>query len=523
MKIVMLLSLGLCAFALSSCSFVSNKPNGEGVVTEKNARPPNIIVFYADDLGYGDVSSYGASQISTPNVDVLANSGIKFMDAHSSAATCTPSRYSLLTGEYGFRKNAKILTGDAPALIGADTFTLPALLKKAGYKTAVIGKWHLGLGDGGVNWNETVSPGPREIGFDYSFLIPATGDRVPTVYLENQKVLNLNSNDPIYVDYETEIGNRPIGYKTQVTLRYQADIQHSATVINGVSRIGYMKGGKSAEWIDEDFHEVFTQKAKAFIRENKDEPFFVYFPFHDPHVPRLPHPRFQGATKMGPRGDAIVQMDWMTGSVMGEVAALGLTEDTLVVFTSDNGPVLNDGYDDQAVELLGNHKPAGPLRGGKYSAFEGGSRVPTIVSWPGTIQAGESSALVSQVDFVASFAALTGQTLPNTVAIDSRDMMAQFLGLKPKGRETLLKQSIPAMTLRMGDFKYIAAVENLATAGTFIKNDKNIESGASEEPQLYNLSNDLAEMKNLAERHPDLAHEMNLKLEEIQEQILAER
>lgn len=523
MKIGMLLCFGLCAFTLSSCSLVSNKPNAKGVVTQKKEHPPNIIVFYADDLGYGDLSSYGASKISTPNVDILANSGIKFMDSHSSAATCTPSRYSLLTGEYGFRKDAKILTGDAPALIRADRFTLPAVLKKAGYKTAVIGKWHLGLGDGDVNWNETISPGPREIGFDYSFLIPATGDRVPTVYLENQKVLSLNSSDPIYVSYENVIGSRPVGHDSNVPLRYQADMQHSGTVINGVSRIGYMKGGKSAEWIDEDFHEVFTQKAKAFIRENKDGPFFLYFPFHDPHVPRLPHPRFQGVTKMGPRGDAIVQMDWMTGSVMDEVTALGLTEDTLVVFTSDNGPVLNDGYDDEAAELLGDHKPAGPLRGGKYSAFEAGSRVPTIVSWPGTIQAGESNALVSQVDFLASFAALTGQKLPNNVSIDSRDMMAQFLGLKPNGRETLLKQSIPAMTVRMGNFKYIAAVENLANAGSFIKNDKDIESGASEEPQLYNLSTDLAELNNLAELRPDIADEMKMILEKIQDQVLAER
>ncbi|MGJ8680555.1 sulfatase-like hydrolase/transferase, partial [Paraglaciecola sp.] len=239
---------------------------------------PNIVIFYVDDLGYGDLSSYGMTATQTPNVDALANEGIRFTDAHSSAATCTPSRYSLLTGQFAFRNDAAILPGDAPLIIDHTKPTLPKMLKKAGYKTAVVGKWHLGLGDGFVDWNKDVKPGPLELGFDYSFLMPATGDRVPTVYLENHKVVNLDPNDPITISYKERIGNRPVGTESPELLKQTADLQHSRTIVNGISRIGWMAGGKSAEWVDEDFPHVFTDKAKDFIKDSKDAPFMLFFP-----------------------------------------------------------------------------------------------------------------------------------------------------------------------------------------------------------------------------------------------------
>ena len=342
-------------FGLASCS---SWPNGDAVNAQmtpisqaavEDSRP-NIIIIYIDDLGYGDLSSYGATRVHTPNVDKMANGGVKLTDAHSSSATCTPSRYSLLTGEYAFRNNARVLPGDAAALIRPGKPTLPSMLKRAGYTTGVVGKWHLGLGDGNIDWNGEVAPGPLEIGFDYSFLLPATGDRVPTVYLEGHRVVGADPADPITVSYREKVGNRPTGEENPELARFEADRGHNRTIVNGVPRIGYMGGGEAALWVDEDFHRVFTEKAVDFIRANKDGPFFLFHSFHDIHVPRLPHPRFQGQSDMGWRGDAIVQMDWMTGQIIQELEALGIAEDTLIIFTSDNGPVMDDGYADGAVE-----------------------------------------------------------------------------------------------------------------------------------------------------------------------------
>ena len=277
---------------------------------------PNIVIIYVDDLGYGDLSCYGAKEVQTPNIDKLAQGGLQFTDGHCSAATCTPSRFSLLTGRYAFRDGAAILPGDAPMLIQPGMPTLPSMLQKKGYKTAVIGKWHLGLGDGNIDWNGKITPGPLEIGFDYSYLIPATGDRVPCVLVENHHVAGLDSEDPIEVNYKTKVGNDPTGLENYAMLRQGADFEHAKTIVNGISRIGYMSGGNAARWRDETIPYQMLAKARTFMNENKNQPFFMYFAFHDIHVPRLPAHRFEGATNMGPRGDAIVQMDWVTGQLM---------------------------------------------------------------------------------------------------------------------------------------------------------------------------------------------------------------
>lgn len=511
--------LGLAiAAVLAGCSLPADKEAGSAAQAE---RPPNIIIFYADDLGYGDLGSYGAQGLPTPNVDRLAREGVRFTDAHAAAATCTPSRYALLTGEYGFRSKAEILPGDAPLLIRPDKFTLADMLKSRGYTTGVIGKWHLGLGDGAVDWNREVKPGPLEIGFDYSFLLPATGDRVPTAYLENHRIVGLDPADPLSVSYQEPIGDRPTGTEHPELLRYKADPQHSDSIINGVSRIGHMKGGRSAEWVDEDFHRVFTDKAKSFIRQNRKGPFFLFFAFHDPHVPRLPAPQFRGKTTMGPRGDAIVQMDWMTGQIIAELEALGIEGETLVIFSSDNGPVLNDGYEDGAAEMLGSHTPAGALRGGKYSAFEAGARVPTIAWWPGRIKPGTSSALVSQVDLFASFATLAGATLPASTAIDSRDLLAAWLGQTQVGRDYLFKESVAGFTIREGSLKYIAPMRDPEQAA-FVAG-KGIESGASNAPQLYDLTSDVGERRNLAKQRPGDVARLRARLEEVRSRTAAIR
>jgi arylsulfatase A len=339
---------------------------------QKSNSKPNIVIIYLDDLGYGDIGCNGAKGVHTPHVDKLAKRGILFTDAHSSAATCTPSRYSLLTGSYAFRNNAAILPGDAPLLIRPGVPTLPAMLQQSGYTTGVVGKWHLGLGDGSIDWNGEIKPGPNEIGFDYSFLIPATQDRVPCVFVENRRVVNLNVTDPITVSYSHQVGNDPTGLDHPEMLKMRADSQHSNTIVNGISRIGYMTGGNLARWKDEDFPNVLLQKAKTFIVSNKNKPFFLFFSLSDIHVPRDPNPMFKGKSSMGRRGDDIAQMDWLTGEVMKVLDQQNLAKNTLVIFTSDNGPILNDGYRDDSEEMVGDHKPAGPFKGGKYSAYEGG-------------------------------------------------------------------------------------------------------------------------------------------------------
>ena len=434
------------------------------------------------------------------------------MDAHSSAATCTPSRYSLLTGQHAFRNNAAILPGDAPLLIDTATPTLPKMLQKAGYKTAVVGKWHLGLGDGIVDWNKAVKPGPLEVGFDYSFLLPATGDRVPTVYVENHNVVNLNPNDSLFIDYKKAYPQEKNGLSHPQLLRQAADKQHSNAIVNGISRIGHQKGGTSAHWVDEEFPDVFTEKAKSFMRTHQKSPFFLFFSFHDIHVPRLPNKRFEGSSAMGPRGDAIVQMDWMTGTIIEEIEKLGLDKNTLIIFTSDNGPVLNDGYEDQSEEMIGTHKPAGPFRGGKYSAFEAGTRVPMISYWPGTIAPGESAALMSQIDYYASLSEMLNIPLDKDEAIDSKNMLKPLLDATVNGRDVLLEEAF-SYSIRNKNLKYIAP-KTKKWVPAWLDNKK-IETGASKKPQLYDLNKDQGEQVNIAKQHPQIIQKMQAQLDSI--------
>ena len=476
------------------------------------ARRPNIVYMYADDLGFGDTSCYGASRVKTPNLDRAAAAGIRFTNAHSSSATCTPSRYSLLTGEYAFRqKGTGVLPGDASLIIQPGRYTLPAMLKEAGYRTGVVGKWHLGLGEkgAGVDWNGEIAPGPLDVGFDYSFILPATGDRTPCVYVENRRVVNLDPKDPIRVDYEKPIPGEPTYAANPELLRMRSSHGHDQAIVNGVGRIGYMSGGKAARWVDEDIADTITGKAVTFIEQNRARPFFLYVATHDIHVPRVPHKRFVGKTGMGPRGDAIAELDWSIGRILDTLERLKLTRDTLFVFTSDNGPVVDDGYQDQAVEKLGDHKPAGPLRGGKYSAYDGGTRVPFVVRWPGTVKPGVSAAAFSQVDLLASLASLAGRKLPDNAAPDSFDLLPLLLGKSREGRPHIVEHA-NALSLIVGHWKVIQA-----HAGPK-RNATGNEIGNDPQPQLFNLSNDLAEQNNLAAQYPERVKEMLATLARIQ-------
>jgi arylsulfatase A-like enzyme len=478
-----------------------------GAQAQGRERRPNIVILYADDVGWGDLSCYGATRVKTPNLDRLAAAGLRFTDAHSSAATCTPSRYSLLTGRYAFRnERARVLPGDAPLLIEPGSPTLPALLKQQGYRTGVVGKWHLGLGEGDVNWNGEIKPGPREVGFDYSFLIPATGDRVPTVYLENQRVVGLDPKDPIQVDYKSPVGDEPTGKNQPEMLKVKPSHGHDFTIVNGISRIGYMSGGKAARWVDEDMADTITRKAVDFINSSKSDPFFLYFSTHDIHVPRVPNKRFAGRTPMGPRGDVIAELDWCVGQILDALDRNGLASSTMVIFSSDNGPVIDDGYQDDAVAKLGAHKSAGPFRGGKYSNFEGGTRVPFILRWPGRVKPGVSDALISQMDLPVSLAHAAGYTAP---AVEGADVFDALVGTSQTGRDHLVLQA-SNLTLREGKWKYLPP-----SKGQAIQVNTNTETGNSPEPQLYDLAADPGERRNVAKQHPDRVARMSAMLERI--------
>jgi arylsulfatase A-like enzyme len=474
---------------------------------------PNIVLIYMDDLGYGDASCYSATRLKTPNIDRLAKEGLRFTDGHSAAATCTPSRYALMTGEYAWRKKGtSVLPGNAALVIEQGRATLPSLLQKAGYQTGVVGKWHLGLGpQGGPDWNGEIRPGPNDLGFDYSFIMAATGDRVPTVYIENRRVVGLDSADPIKVDYEKKVGDWPTGRENPELLKMHPSHGHDMTIVNGVSRIGFMTGGQRALWKDEDMADLYTSKAISFIERNKNKSFFLYFATHDPHVPRLPHPRFAGKSGMGPRGDAIIQADWCVGEILNTLDQLKLARNTLVIFSSDNGPVVDDGYKDDAVEKLGGHKPAGRLRGGKYSNFEAGTRIPFIVRWLGRVKPGVSDALVSQVDLLASIAAFANQSLGDADAPDSFNVMPALLGKSKAGRDHLVEQA-SVLSLRIGQWKYIELGR-----GPKIQKNTNTETGNDPDGQLYNLAGDLGETSDLIAKYPDRAKEMAARLERIRQ------
>jgi len=479
------------------------------------AAKPNILVIMADDLGYGDVSCYGATELETPHIDRLAAGGLRFTDGHCSASTCTPTRFSFLTGKYAFRQpGAGIAPPNATLLIEPRTETIASILNKAGYATGVIGKWHLGLGaKPAPDWNGQLKPGPLEIGFDYCFLLPTTNDRVPSVYVENHRVRNLDPADPLWVGNKRPGPDHPVGSDPDVRAGLKLDWSHghNHTVHNGIGRIGYFTGGHAARWRDEDLADEWVKQSIKWIEQHKDEPFFLFFSSHDCHVPRMPHERFQGKTKLGLRGDAIVQLDWCVGELTKTLDRLNLTENTLIVFCSDNGPVLDDGYKDGAIEKLHGHKPTGRYRGGKYSIYEGGTRTPLITCWPGTIKPGVSNKMVCTVDLAASMAALAGRTLSADACPDSFNVLPALLG-KPdaRGRDHLIEQpnSGSTLALRIGDWKVLSYASAKPVKG------RTYEKGPGKY-ELYNLADDPEEKKNLARQHPERLKRMLERLEAI--------
>jgi len=487
------------------------------------ADKPNIIVILADDIGYGDLSCYGAKMVQTPNLDRLAREGRRFMDAHSPAATCTPSRRAMITGRYSWRQpeGAHIAPGDEAITIKPGTFTLPGMLKQAGYKTGIVGKWHLGLGNaGGPDWNGDIKPSPLDLGFDYSFIMAATGDRVPTVFIENRRVVGLDPADPIKVSYQSKVGDEPTGSENPELLKLKHTHGHDMTIVNGVGRIGWMTGGQSARWKDEEMADTFSKKAIEFVEREQDRPFFLYYATHNIHVPRVPNPRYLGKSQCGTRGDAIVELDQAVGELLATLDRLKLADKTLVMFSSDNGGIMDDGYED-----VGNfeHPCNGTLRGYKGSLFEGGHRVPFLARWPGRIPAdSRCDELITLLDLTATLAALTGQTIPPGAAIDSCNVLPALLGQPhdQPGRETFVAHvggvagKVP-LAIRQGQWKLITEGGARPSFKDANKSNKTPPPAEVRKPFLVNLAADPGESTNVAAAHPERVLEMKALLEKI--------
>ena len=483
------------------------------------AELPNIVLIYADDLGYGDVSCYGATQIQTPNIDQLAAEGRKFTDAHSPSSVCTPSRYGLLTGEYPYRLNLwGPCSPTSKLIIDTHQETLASLLKKAGYDTSVIGKWHLGFTNDENDYSARLSPGPQDVGFDYFFGVPVVNSAPPYVYVENDQIIGLTPDDPIKFE------------------------GHGAQHVTPLTPLGKQHGGRMANWFSgaTKAHELYndfelgkqlTERAVHWISEREEAPFFLYFPTTNIHHPFTPAQRFQGSSEAGWYGDFTHELDWMVGEIVQALKDKGVIDNTLIIFTSDNGGMLN--HPGQHAVQHG-HDINGPLLGSKFGAWEGGHRIPMIARWPGKIPAGTTSdALISQIDFLATFASITGQELSDSG--DSISQLATLTGTPPHPvREQLMicPNSPYHLSIRKGDWVYIpnqdeggfqareVGAHNLggyASLPLLGKSTSDARDGqvlpSAPPHQLYNLATDLGQTQNVANEHPHVVAELKALLD----------
>ena len=466
---------------------------------------PNVILILADDLGYGDIGCYGANKVRTPHIDRLAREGRRFTDAHSASAVCTPSRYALLTGEYPFRRGLNVPVFLKQGLvIDPERTTLADVMQRAGYRTACFGKWHLGFGAKTPDWNGELKPGPLELGFDTFFGVPIVNSHPPFVWVEDRRVVGLVADDPLVYDQPAE---------TRVFREKM-----------GLRQIG---GGKAAHALydDEQVGTRLAEKSVAWIKARAREPFFLYLATTNIHHPFTPHPRFRGTSECGVYGDFIHELDWMVGEVLRTLDELGLAENTLVLFTSDNGGMINLGGQ-EAVSL--GHRLNGDLLGFKFEAWEGGHRVPFVARWPKRIPAGSvSDQLISNVDLFATMAALTGVKVSAADAPDSFNVLPAFTGTpaRPIRDHAIFAANSPThLAVRQGPWVHIGAQggggfkgakvgEHALGGPAALQFSGQVNSDVAEgrlkpdapTEQLYNLATDPRQARNVIRDHPEVA------------------
>ncbi len=474
---------------------------------------PNIVLINADDLGYGDLGCYGAAKVKTPNIDKLAEEGRMFTDAHSASAVCSPSRYGLLTGRYPLRRNLwGPIAMDTPLSIDTSYMTIGKLVKEAGYSTACIGKWHLGFGIEKPDWNGELLPGPLELGFDYYFGIPLVNSGPPSVYIENHHVAGFDPEDPFVY-----------GIKS-ITQEWPEK--------GGYTSIG---GAKAAHALYRDEEVGTTLKNKAIEwmqkvhREKEDKPFFLYLATTNIHHPFTPAPRFKGSSECGRYGDFIQELDWIVGEVLHSLDQMGVTNNTLVIFTSDNGGMLNLGGQDAWRD---GHRLNGDLLGFKFGAWEGGHRIPFIVKWPGKVPPhSKSDQLLSQTDLLSTFAAITGRPLTTNEEHDSYNQLSAFTGDDTSAirKELIISPNNPThLVVRKAGWVYIPAQDEGgfrgktvgdhilggAAATLFTKQvNSDIVNGKVKDDappaQLYDLQKDPFQRLNVYSKFPERVNELD--------------
>ncbi|MGY5851426.1 sulfatase-like hydrolase/transferase [Salegentibacter sp. F14] len=503
---------------LLSCIALIMAGNGLYAQNSKQGQKPNVIIINADDVGYGDIGVYGATKVRTPKIDELANEGRRFTDFHSASAVCSPSRYALLTGEYPDRINfSNPIFLKTPLKVDTSKVTVADIMKEAGYATGIVGKWHLGFGkETPIDWNKDLKPGPLELGFDYYYGVPVLNSHPPFVYVENHKVVGLTSEDPMVYDKHAE------------TRWFPEKMDMDA--------IG---GGRAAHDLYDD-RRVGTHlknKAQDFIRNHKEKPFFLYFATTNIHHPFTPAPRFIGTSEAGRYGDFMHELDWMVGEIMQTLDEEGLAENTILIFTSDNGGMLNQGGQDA---YSAGHRQNADLLGFKFDSWEGGHRVPFIIRWPGKVPAGSvSNELSSNVDFLATLASLTNRKLQEGEGIDSYNILPALTSdpSKPiRDHLVIASSNLQNVALRKGDWVYINAQGgggfNAKKVGAHTfggpaafpftgQKNSDIEDGKIIENappgQLYNLSEDPSQAKNVFREYPEIVKKMEQELRELRQ------
>ncbi len=482
---------------------------GASLAAAAPGRKSNVVVILSDDLGYGDLSCYGATKVSTPSCDRLAREGVRFTHAYTSSSVCSPTRYSLMTGRYCWRTSLQrqVLNVNAPLHIEPSRLTMSSLYKKHGYTSAAIGKWHLGYGPGPtVDWNQPLRPGPLELGFDYHFGVPSNHGDLTKAFVRNDALIGRAPGVPYAV------GTRQSG-----------------------------PSGLAQPRVDDRVNITLANEATSFIERSAKQPFFLYFTPVAVHNPVTPNKQFRGKSAAGLYGDYVGELDWAVGQVLGTLDRLKLADNTLVLFSSDNGGVVmsrGGGAERQAAEFPLNlenddggavtqhyrkaqieaeqagHNIVGPLRGRKHSIYEGGFRVPFLVRWPGQVKPATTSDEVVQIaDLLATSCAMLGEPVPRNAAEDSYNILPAILGQKRKApiREaTVLHNAEGVFAIRQGPWKLIEE-------RTWNDNVRSLWRTEATN-QLYNLNDDPAETTNVWEKHPDVAARLRALLKKYRDE-----